>query len=472
MLTNGWRYLTSALVLFLLACVETNEPGPGPNPAPVVARVAVTAPATTVLVGATMDLTARAHDAQDQEVTGLAVTWSSDKPAIASVSAAGRLEAKAEGAATITATIQGKSGIAAITVTAPIGPVTRIAIEPGDLSLEEGAVRELVATAYDAAGHVVPNQQFVWQSSDETVIPVSTAGVVTALRPGTGQITVIAGAFTAHAAVDVWAGWGFDLVYDELTGSGPQLFALDVRERAPVPQSILSQGTQAWDPTPSPDGSRIAFVVFEATSNAIYVANRDGSNALRLTPDTGFADQPAWSPDGTRLAYRYRKFVTDDTDIWVVDNDGRNAVNRTADFGDASNEREPAWNGRIAFVRVSGGTQMIWSMLPDGIGKRRVTVTTVERDEAPSWSPDGLTLAFLRDGHVWTVSETGANARPLITLGGTQKSPTWSPDGKLIAFASSHEAPAMLYTVWADGTRLARRSGGADYLGNLAWRVR
>lgn len=213
MFAKSWRYLTSALVLVLLACVDTNEPGPGPNPnpAPVVARVAVTAPATTVLVGTTMDLTARAHDAQDHEVTGLAVTWSSDKPAVASVSAAGHLEAKAEGAATITATIQGKSGSAAITVTAPIGPVTRIAIEPGALSLEEGTVRGLVATAYDAAGHVVPNQHFAWQSSDEGVVPVTAAGVATALRPGTVQITAISGAWTAQAAVDVWADWSFDL---------------------------------------------------------------------------------------------------------------------------------------------------------------------------------------------------------------------------------------------------------------------
>lgn len=472
MLATTWRYLTGALLLVLLACADAAGPGPNPNPAPVVTRVAVSPATTTLLVGATLDFSASAHDAQDNVVTGLTTAWSSDNATVASVSSSGHLEAKAEGSATVTATIQGKSGTSVVTVTAPVGPVTRIAIEPGAASLEEGTQRELVAKAYDAAGHVVPGQQFVWQSSDDGVSPVSAGGVVTALRPGTVQVTAVSGAFVATATVDVWAAWSFDLVYDELTAGGPRLFALDVREPAPVPQPILDAGTSAWDPTPSPDGGKIAFVVLEATSTAIYIANRDGNGAVRLTPDTGFADQPAWSPDGSQLAYRYRKFVTEDTDIWVIDADGQNAVNRTADFGDASNEREPAWNGRIAFVRVSGGTQMIWSMLPDGIGKRRVTVTTTERDEAPSWSPDGLTLAFVRDGHLWTVSETGANAQPLINLGGTQKSPTWSPDGKLIAFASSHEAPALLYTVWADGTRLARRSGGADYLGNLGWRVR
>jgi len=73
---------------------------------------------------------------------------------------------------------------------------------------------------------------------------------------------------------------------------------------------------------------------------------------------------------------------------------------------------------------------------------------------------------------LWIVSEAGGDERQLIDLGGSQFGPTWSPDGNLIAFASTHEAGALIYTVWADGTRVARRTGAGDFLGNVAWRVR
>ena len=178
------------------------------------------------------------------------------------------------------------------------------------------------------------------------------------------------------------------------------------------------------------------------------------------------------------MAFRYRATSTDATDIWVIDTDGQNAVSLTAEMGLTSIEREPAWstNGpqgsRIAFVHATATTTLIWSMRPDGIGKRRVTTTSGVRDANPSWAPDGASLVFTRDAKLWVVNHDGSSAYLLTGLGGSQHRPAWSPDGKLIAFASSHEAPIAIYTVWADGSRLARRASGGDYFGNVAWRVR
>lgn len=477
---NRWGTVAlSALLAFIIACNDTAGPGPNPYPQPTVARVAISPAMQAIGVGATLDLVGTAYDAANQEITGLAVSWESDRADVATVSASGRLEAKAVGIVTITATIEGKSGSLTITVTSLTGPISRIAIEPGPLSLQEGTALTLTAVAYDAVGNVVPTTGFHWESSNDDIATVTQDGLVTALRPGSNAISVVLAQFGAVVSVDVFAEWGFDLVYDEVTNRGPELFVLDVRERVGVPHLILPEGSVGSDPTPSPDGSKIAYVVNEATSTAIYVAHRDGSNARRLTAQTGFADQPAWSPDGSQLVFRYRAVAGAPTDIWKIDADGQNAVSITADMGAGSFEREPAWsaggpNGsRIAFIHVNMTASQIYSMRPDGVGKRRVTgLIGLPRDASPAWSPDGTKLVFIRDSKLWVVSEAGGDEHLLLGIGGSQFAPAWSPDGNLIAFASTHEAGALIYTVWSDGTRVARRTGQGDFFGNVAWRVR
>ncbi|HKA58466.1 MAG TPA: Ig-like domain-containing protein, partial [Gemmatimonadales bacterium] len=101
--------------------IEINVAQPLPD---AVATVSVTPATATVDVGATVQLTATPRDANGNPLTGRAVTWTSSDPAIATVSATGLVSGVAGGPVTITATSEGQSGTAAVTIHVPVAAVT------------------------------------------------------------------------------------------------------------------------------------------------------------------------------------------------------------------------------------------------------------------------------------------------------------------------------------------------------------
>src|SRR5437867_2682276 len=112
-----------------------------------VASVTVSPAAATVLVGQTVQLTATPKDANGSPLTGRVVTWASSAPAVATVSANGLVASVAAGSATLTATSEGKSGTAKITVT--VVPVASVSVSPAATSLQVGGTVQLIATAKD-----------------------------------------------------------------------------------------------------------------------------------------------------------------------------------------------------------------------------------------------------------------------------------------------------------------------------------
>jgi hypothetical protein len=117
-----------------------------PPPVPV-ASVVVTPATNSLTVGGTVQLSASTRDANGATLTGRVVTWSSSNTTFATVSATGRVNALAAGPVTITASSEGKSGTASVTVTAAAPPPTKIdtvfaeGFEGGSLSRwdDEGA---------------------------------------------------------------------------------------------------------------------------------------------------------------------------------------------------------------------------------------------------------------------------------------------------------------------------------------------
>src|SRR3989454_8417892 len=141
-------FLLAAAMLMGIACNDSNGPPPS------IAKVTVSPSPASVLVGGTMQLTAKTEDAAGNVLTGRAVTWASSNTVVATVSATGLVTGVAVGSATITATAEGKNGTAAVTVTVPPPvPVAAGAVAPATVLV--GVTVQRTATTNDAAGNVL-----------------------------------------------------------------------------------------------------------------------------------------------------------------------------------------------------------------------------------------------------------------------------------------------------------------------------
>ena len=152
-----------------------------------VASVAVQPGAPALLQGQTVALTATPLDAGGAPLPDRVVAWSSSNGDVASVTPDGVVHAGAVGSATITATSEGVSGSATVTV-APV-PVGSVSLLPTTATLVAGTSTTLTATVRDANGAVVTDRIVTWTSSDARVAIVSTAGVVTGVAPGSAAIS-------------------------------------------------------------------------------------------------------------------------------------------------------------------------------------------------------------------------------------------------------------------------------------------
>lgn len=173
----------------------------------VLARVATVtvAPLTpSITVTLTVALTATLRDANGNTLTGRVVTWTSNTPAVATVSTTGVVTGVAAGSATITATSEGKTGTATVTVTPP-GPVATVTVEPATATVNVGATTTLTATARDANGVVVPGASIAWSTNNAARATVSSGGVVTGVSVGTATITATSNGKNGTATVTVAA---------------------------------------------------------------------------------------------------------------------------------------------------------------------------------------------------------------------------------------------------------------------------
>lgn len=216
-----------------------------------------------------------------------------------------------------------------------------------------------------------------------------------------------------------------------------------------------NEGHPAW----SPDGTRIAFSTDRDGNSEIYVMNADGTNPVNLTNDEGADDwRPMWSPDGRQIA-----FVTNrdgNAEIYVMNANGTNPINLT---NEEKSDIAPNWSPdgtQIAFATNRDGNFEIYMMNADGTNPVNLTISPENLDYLVSWSPtgewiafavddqkeatDGVAEAYQRDPQIFLMQPDGTD----VTLVNTQKNTsyqglTWSPDGKKLAILSG-ESPQKL----------------------------
>ena len=216
------------------------------------------------------------------------------------------------------------------------------------------------------------------------------------------------------------------------------------------PTPSLSRDTApAW----SPDGTRIAYAHVQLDPDApgayptgLYVLDL-GSGARTLVAE-GNVSNPDWSPDGEWLAF-------DAGDVFVARADGRER-RRVTDFGSAF---FPAWSpdgSRIAFdtsYEDPRGAYAIWIIDPDGGGLVDISEHGAGAWRDPDWSADGriVHLRFLSGvfgEELFVMDSTGANAQRLTYNESNDRFPTWSPDGGWIAW----QADTGVWLIRADGS--------------------
>ncbi|HEX2188611.1 MAG TPA: Ig-like domain-containing protein [Longimicrobiaceae bacterium] len=166
-----------------------------------VSRVVVSAPATSVEVGGTLQLTAVAFDRRDRQLTGRSFAWTSSSDAVAGVSADGLVTGRAGGPVTITATAEGVPGTLALTVAQQ--PAARVAVAPAFATVDAGGTATLRAAALTAAGDTVRGAEIAWSATPGTVATVGATGVVTGAAEGQARVVARSGTLADTATVAV-----------------------------------------------------------------------------------------------------------------------------------------------------------------------------------------------------------------------------------------------------------------------------
>jgi uncharacterized protein YjdB len=172
-------------------------------PPPVVTTVVVTPATQSVVAGATVALSATVKDAQGNVMTGQIVTWTTSSASVATVNSSGVVTGVTAGSATITASSSGKSGTAALTVTAQPAVVTTVTVSPPTVSVAVGATVGLSATVKDAQGNTMTGQTVTWSSSNTAIAGVNSTGLVTGVSAGSATITAASSGKSGTSSVTV-----------------------------------------------------------------------------------------------------------------------------------------------------------------------------------------------------------------------------------------------------------------------------
>lgn len=220
----------------------------------------------------------------------------------------------------------------------------------------------------------------------------------------------------------------------------------------------------------SPDHSAIVFTSTRSGSPQVWRMNADGTHLMQLTSGGHRNWAPQWSADGLFIAYVHEP-VTGLPDIFTMFRDGSN--NQQITFGRGA--RYPSWSPDGLKIAFEGGiisadeiyvATLLQEQIPTTDSVVQLTHTTNGIDAVPSWSPDGEHILFAGQRPegigLFVMDQDGNNLRAIPNTGdvGFFIRPSWSPDSQLIG--------CSLGLLNADGTNLVTINGGAE--GAFPWR--
>jgi TolB protein len=242
-------------------------------------------------------------------------------------------------------------------------------------------------------------------------------------------------------------------------------------------------GVDERQPAWSPDGARIAFIPFQ--SDSVFVMDADGGNRERLVAGVQFPNDLVWSPDGSRLLFLDETpgFLTELSAYEFATQQRRVLATQPPEAGLISAFCLSRDGSRVAYSVTDfvpdPFTSSIFTVATAGGSPTLVTSGTGVQLEVQAWSPDGTTLAYTRRrsdqrSDIFLVQVDGSNPVNLTNQPGQYRDVRWSPDGGLLAFRASFTADFFggfsfeLFTITPTGSLRQLTHEPSSY-GELQW---
>lgn len=234
-------------------------------------------------------------------------------------------------------------------------------------------------------------------------------------------------------------------------------------------QSVLASQEPIMSPAWSPDGSRLAYVSFDQKKPVVMVQNLAQGTTRVVANFRGNNSAPAWSPDGRWLAVALSKDGL--TQIYRIPANGGEAERLTSSAGIDTQPNFSPDGQWIAFTSDRGGSPQIYRMPAAGGAPQRITFEG-SYNVGPRFSPDGKSLAYVqREGGRYRIAlmELATSQVQVLTDGTIDDSPTFAPNGKMVLYEAQVAGRGHLAAVSADGRVRQRLTSAAGDVQDPAW---
>jgi len=210
-------------------------------------------------------------------------------------------------------------------------------------------------------------------------------------------------------------------------------------------------------------------IMYRTNNGELYTIDVENGKEKRLLEKLGQVSDPDWSKAVDLLAFtRFSPNLADESEIWTISLDGSDQRVLTNLQGMQYNPAFSPDGSRIAYVSGKGfGNHEIWVMDRDGKNRKKLTENPDGYDVLPDWSPDGKRIAFASDlsGNldIWIVDPDGNNPKRLTDYKGLDSYPAWSSDGRSIYFVSNRSGELQIWKVdYLSGKTIQVTSGSGE----------